>query len=130
MGGDTKQPASKGPEMEPGAPALRFAEAARRIGDAARAAGLEVPAFRSPPRVPDALRTVRRYPLGSVVSVVLRGRAFPAVVADMVEGVLRVNRLDGPDADRARQELLEATRVPRRVASVPARVAERETQAA
>ena len=43
-------------------PALRFADAARRLGAAAHEAGLQVPAFRSPPRVPGAARTIRRYP--------------------------------------------------------------------
>ena len=43
-------------------PALRFADAARRLGAAAHEAGLRVPAFRSPPRVAGAARTIRRYP--------------------------------------------------------------------
>ena len=67
MGGGPKTP-------EGGAPVLRFADTARRLGAAARAAGLTVPAFRCPPRVPGACRTVRRFPGGSVISVVLGGR--------------------------------------------------------
>ena len=80
-------------------PALRFADAARRLGAAAHEAGLHVPAFRSPPRVPGAARTIRRYPGGAVVSVRLRGRPFAEVVADMVDGVLAANQVpaaDGP----------------------------------
>src|SRR5262245_44010700 len=85
-----------------------FAAAARRLGDAARAAGLAVPAFRSPPRVAGALRTIRRYPGGTVVSVRLRDRTHEAVVADMVEGVVASNRLTGDAARRARTLLTDA----------------------
>src|SRR5207342_2732851 len=72
---------------------VSFAHAVRRLGAAARAAGLTVPAFRSPPRRPGAPRTIRRLPGGPVVAVVLRGRAFDDVLADMVEGVVVANRL-------------------------------------
>jgi hypothetical protein len=85
-----------------------FAATARRLGDAARAAGLAVPAFRSPPRVAGAERTVRRYPGGTVVSVRLRDRSHDAVAADMVEGVVVTNRLTGDAALRARTMLAEA----------------------
>ena len=85
-----------------------FAAAARRLGDAARAAGLAVPAFRSPPRVAGAVRTVRRYPGGTVVSVRLRDRPHEAVAADMVEGIVVTNRLTGDAALRARTVLAEA----------------------
>ena len=85
-----------------------FAAAARRLGDAARAAGLAVPAFRSPPRVPGAARTVRRYPGGTVVSVQLRGRPHEVIAADMVEGVVVTNRLTGDAALRARTLLAAA----------------------
>ena len=105
---------------------LRFAETARRLGGAARAAALVVPAFRCPPRVPGASRTVRRYSGGSVVSVVLKDRQFDDVAADMVEGVVVVNRLDGEAARRVRATLLEALGLP----SPEARMAERQTRAA
>ena len=87
-------------------PAVRFADAARRLGAAAHEAGLEVPAFRSPPRVPGAARTIRRYPAGSVVSVRLRGRPFAEVVADMVDGVVAANRVPPADAPRIRNRLV------------------------
>ena len=87
---------------------VRFAHAARRIGAAARAAGLTVPAFRSPPRRPGAPRTIRRLPGGPVIAVVLRDRAFPEVLADMVEGVVVANRLQDPAAGRIRRALLES----------------------
>ena len=109
-----------------GPPTLRFAETARRLGAAARAAGLAVPAFRCPPRVPGVRRTVRRYPGGSVVSVVLRGRELDDVIGDMVEGVLVVNRLEGEAADRFRGALCGAVGLP----CDDARMAERQTRAA
>ena len=89
-------------------PALRFADAARRLGAAAHEAGLSVPAFRSPPRVPGAARTIRRYPAGAVVSVRLRERPFAEVVADMVDGVLAANRVPPADAPRLRSRLVAA----------------------
>ena len=97
-----------------------FAHAARRLGAAARAAGLTVPAFRSPPRRPGAPRTIRRLPGGPVVSVVLRDRAFAEVLADMVEGVVIANRLQDPAATRVRRTLLEAVTGPEPRAGVSA----------
>jgi hypothetical protein len=94
--------------MEVKPPALRFADAARRLAAAARGAGLEVPAFRSPPRVKGAARTIRRYPGGAVVSVQLRGRSFADVGADMVEGVLVANAVEGEARVRLRAAFREA----------------------
>jgi len=42
------------------------------------------------------------------VSVEVTGRPFEAVVADMVEGVVVVNDVTGPDATRLRTSLWEA----------------------
>jgi hypothetical protein len=107
-----------------------FAATARRLGDAARAAGLAVPAFRSPPRVAGARRTVRRYPGGTVVSVQLRGRPHEAVAADMVEGVVVTNRLSGDAALRARTMLAEALVGTGTAEPAPARPAVPERHAA
>lgn len=91
------------------ASALQFAAVARILGDAVRARGLVVPAFRSPPRLPGAARTVRRWRGGgATVSVEVTGRPREAVVADMVEGVVVVNGVSGPDATRLRTALWEA----------------------
>lgn len=135
---------------------LLFSDAARRLGAVARAGGLVVPTFRSPPGVPGARRTLRRHPGGAVVSVVLRGRPFPEVAHDMVDGVVAANRLSGAPAARWRTALTAAlaadpeaagpTRGPGGPSGVPgapaagtlagrglargARVAERQTQAA
>jgi hypothetical protein len=87
---------------------LRFSRAARALGAAARAAGLTMPAFRSPPRRHGAVRTIRRYPGGAVIAVQMRGRPFADVGADMVEGVLVANGLSGEGADRMRVALAAA----------------------
>lgn len=89
--------------------ALRFSSAVRTLGHAARALGLGVPGFRSPPRVTGAERTLRRRDDGgATVAVVVRGRPFLAVLGDMIEGIVVANRLDGTAATRARTALWEA----------------------
>jgi hypothetical protein len=89
--------------------AVRFADAARRLSEAVRAGGLVVPTFRSPPRPTGARRAIRRRPDGSVsVSVALRGRPWPAVVADMIDGVVAANQLSELDAGEWRDRLWSA----------------------
>ena len=91
------------------ATSLRFAAAARVVGLVARERGLTVPGFRSPPRVADADRTLRRRADGgAVVAVRLRGRPWMATVSDMVDGVVVVNRLAGREADAVRRQLWSA----------------------
>lgn len=85
----------------------RFAHAARTLTREARRRGLEAPSFRCPPRIVGADRTLRRRPGGGVVSVKVRERPWPAVLADMIEGVVAVNRLSPPAATRVRTELWE-----------------------
>jgi hypothetical protein len=88
---------------------LRFAAAVRVLAAEARVLGLEVPGFRSPPRLAGADRSLRRRPGASpAVAVRLSGRPFDAVLHDMVEGVVVANGLHGRDADRARARLLAA----------------------
>ena len=85
-----------------------FAQTARALAAGARAAGLIVPAFRTPPRRPDAVRTIRRLPGGAVVAVRVRDRPLAEVVGDMVEGVVQANGLTGEAATRLRTALLAA----------------------
>jgi hypothetical protein len=77
---------------------------------------------------------LRHFPGGALVSVTLRDRPFDDVVVDMVEGLVRANRLEGDAAARARGTLLEAAHAggARRgdLPSPRARMAERQTQAA
>lgn len=88
---------------------LQFAATVRTLGAAARARGLTVPGFRSPPRVPGAERTLRRRPDGgTTVAVVVKGRPYQAVVADLIEGIVVANGLDGTEATRVRTHLWEA----------------------
>jgi transglutaminase-like putative cysteine protease len=88
---------------------LRFAEAARALGQEARRLGLVVPGFRSPPRLAGVERSIRRHRSGHVsVAVVVRGRPWPAVLADLVEGVLAANGLQGAAAAQVRALLWAA----------------------
>jgi hypothetical protein len=90
-------------------PSLHFASTVRTLAAAARARGLAVPGFRSPPKLAGADRTIRRYADGAVtVAVVVRGRPFQAVIADLIEGVVIANDLGGADATRTRTHLWEA----------------------
>jgi hypothetical protein len=90
--------------MEP-ATTIEFARAARAIGGVTRALGLVVPGFRSPPRTSGLDRALRRRGRVVTVSVRVKGRPLAAVHADMIEGVVVGNRLDGAAADRVRREL-------------------------
>lgn len=83
----------------------QFAAAARLLASEAQRCGLEAPGFRSPPRIVGFDRTIRRRQAGGVVAVALRGRPFIAVLSDMIEGVIVVNQLRTPDADRVRTAL-------------------------
>ena len=85
---------------------LRFAVAVRAIADECRRLGLVVPGFRSPPRLHGVDRSLRRRSDGgATVAVVLRGRPWPAVLADLVEGVVVTNRLGNGRADQVRAAL-------------------------
>ena len=75
-----------------------------------------VPGFRSPPRLPDVARSLRRVPgEAPVVAVRRRGRPTADVLSDMIDGVVVANGLAGPEAERLRAEL--------RASFDPARVA-------
>jgi hypothetical protein len=93
--------------MEP-ATTARFALAARELAQAARAAGLKAPGFRSPPRLVGADRTLRTRAGRVTVAIRVRGRPWLPVVSDMVEGIVAANGLVGPPADRAREALWRA----------------------
>lgn len=102
--------------------ALDFAHAARVLGGQARRGGLVAPSFRCPPRIVGVDRSLRRLSDGRVVvSVQLKDRPWPAVLADMIEGVVVANSLVSPQADRLRAELWAA--VSAEVASADQRVA-------
>ena len=88
---------------------LAFAEAARLLGMAVRGQELVTPSFRSPPREVGRRRTLVRHDDGSVtVSVMVRNRVWEAVLADMIEGIVAANRIEGIDAEALRDHLWEA----------------------
>lgn len=83
----------------------QFASAARTLSSQAHRHGLASPGFRSPPRIVGVDRSLRRFNNRVVVSVLLRGRPFVAVLADMIEGVVVANELTGRNAENARSFL-------------------------
>ncbi len=83
----------------------QFASAARVLASQAHRHGLRPPGFRSPPRIVGVDRSLRRFNNRVVVSVLLRGRPFVAVLSDMVEGVVAANQLTGRNAENARTVL-------------------------
>jgi hypothetical protein len=87
---------------------LEFSAAARSLTREARQRGLVAPSFRCPPRLVGVDRSIRRRADGAVVSVRVRERPWPAVLADMIEGVVAANGLGPPQADRVRAELWDA----------------------
>ncbi len=84
---------------------LDFGTAARSLARAAHLRGLVVPVFASPPSRPDLHRSIRRRNGSPVVSVRLGDRPRGAVLADMVEGILVANYLEGSKADVVRSVL-------------------------
>ena len=76
-----------------------FSETARVIGQVARNHKLSVPTFRSPPRIEEVHRSIRRGLDFSVVSVSYKERPSSAVISDMIEGVLVANSLDKNRSD-------------------------------
>ncbi len=92
--------------MSPSA-TTKFTAAARVLAQRAAELDLVVPGFRSPPRIVGVNRSIRRSrdSEGGVVAVRLSDRPFTAAVGDMIEGVIFINRLEPPEADRARTQL-------------------------
>lgn len=93
-------------------PSIRFARTVQALGVAGRELGLEVPAFRSPPRLVGVQRSIRRVAGSTTVAVVVRGRPWAAVQADLVEGIVAANRLGAGAAGRVRAHLWAAIATP------------------
>ncbi len=84
---------------------LEFAEAVRCLSGAARRAGYRAPSFRSRPRG-SSHRTIRRRDDGSAtVAVALRQRPLPAVLGDLIDGIIVANQLTGEPAAELRDAL-------------------------
>ncbi|MGH1504920.1 MAG: hypothetical protein ACRBI6_15295 [Acidimicrobiales bacterium] len=88
---------------------IEFADLARQLGDATRAAGHDVPAFRSPPRRAGVRRTITRRGGSALISVAIRHRPATAVAADLIEGIVVANDLRGEPAAGALRDELWAT---------------------
>ena len=88
-----------------GMTSLDFGSAARSLARASHLRGLVVPVFASPPPRPDLDRSIRRRNGSPVVSIRLRGRPRSAVLADMIEGIVVANNLEGAKADLVRSAL-------------------------
>lgn len=87
---------------------LSFVAAARVLNRVARSRRLHAPSFRSPPRLQGADRSLRRIGTSAIIAVRVRERPLPAVIADMIEGIVAANRLQGVEADRTRAALWAA----------------------
>lgn len=97
---------------------VRFAALVRAVSAEARRLGLQVPGFRSPPRLVGVDRSLRRRPGTSpAVAVRLAGRSDEEVAADLVEGVIVANALVDAAAAHARHRLLGAAPLPRQTAA-------------
>ncbi len=84
---------------------IEFAEAVRCLAGTARRAGYRAPAFRSRPHG-SANRTIRRRLDGSAtVAVVLRDRPMPAVMCDLIDGIVATNSLEGAEAANLRDDM-------------------------
>jgi len=87
---------------------MMFSALVRVVAEEARAMGLVVPGFRSPPRLAGATRTIRSGGGAPIIAVRLRGRTFADVAADVVEGVLVANAVPRGADLRIRRRLLTA----------------------
>ncbi|MEE9416824.1 MAG: hypothetical protein V3V01_16195, partial [Acidimicrobiales bacterium] len=83
------------------------ARAARQLTDRSRQLGYAAPTFRSPPRIGNAHRTIKRSGTSTSVAVQLRNRPWHAVVADMIEGTVVANDLGPGPAKAFRAQLWE-----------------------
>lgn len=85
-----------------------FADTAKVLAGVARSHGLTAPSYRTPPRTVGIDRTVRRTAHGGAIAVRVKGRPWPAVVADMIDGVIAINKLSSAKASRVRADLWDA----------------------
>ena len=97
--------------MQTHQPALNtaeFAAVARVLAAESRRLGLIAPGFRCPPRIVGVDRTLRRFSgddTSGVVAVAVKDRPLAAVVADMIEGVVVLNRLSAAESAQVRSAL-------------------------
>jgi len=111
-----------------------FAVVARALAAESRRLGLVAPGFRCPPRIVGVDRTLRRFDgdenaggvagiVAGIVAVAVKGRPLAAVVADMIEGVVALNRLAAAEAARIRAALWQSLDTAASIADAPTSVA-------
>jgi len=108
-----------------------FTAVARLLSSEARRLRLASPGFRCPPRIVGVDRTIRRFAgdeRAGVVSVAVRSRPLAAVIADMIEGVVVLNRLSAVEATLARAALWQS--LDQTTSDAPAHGAERDAHVA
>ncbi len=99
--------------MEPSPVTPWFAWSCQELRSACGRLGLVAPAFRAPPAVPGADRTLRRVPEGGVwLAVRIRERPWEEIRRDLVEGILAANEVDAATAARLRPQLEEVVPCP------------------
>jgi len=107
-----------------------FAVVARALAAESRRLGLVAPGFRCPPRIVGVDRTLRRFDgdenaggvagiVAGIVAVAVKGRPLAAVVADMIEGVVALNRLTAAEAARIRAALWQSLDTAASIADAP-----------
>jgi len=107
-----------------------FAVVARALAAESRRLGLVAPGFRCPPRIVGVDRTLRRFDgdenaggvagiVAGIVAVAVKGRPLAAVVADMIEGVVALNRLAAAEAARIRAALWQSLDTAASIADAP-----------
>jgi len=87
---------------------VEFAALARAIASTTRHLGFAAPGFRCPTRIIGVDRTMRRFmgdEVAGIVAVNVKDRPLAAVVADMIEGVVMLNRLSPTHAAQVRGAL-------------------------
>ena len=81
---------------------------------------LVTPGFRSPPRLVGVQRSIKRWTGGATVAVVVRGRPWPAVQSDLIEGIIAANRPGQPGRRSSASRAVAGSRERRRQPVDPA----------
>ena len=78
---------------------IQFSITVRTLGRIANQLGYVTPQFRCPPPSAQYQRSVRRNHDDLSISIVIRGRPWLAVLADIVEGFVIANAKSGQDSE-------------------------------
>ena len=78
---------------------IQFSRTIRTLGRIANQLGYVTPQFRCPPPSAQYQRSIRRNKDDLSISIVIRGRPWLAVLADIVEGFVIANAKSGQDSE-------------------------------